>query len=312
MSSSTASNIVASLALAALITTDNGSPPASLVRWSLDPALPRSTGFAPVRSPFDRAQAERVDACAGQVNAAGRTQLVQQQRLKLIEHPGAGPLVQPPPAGGRGAAAQLLAGSSPHGVEVRAMKMIAAMQARSATVRGTPPRAREGGGGSSGWMRCHSASGRSLSARVVMSGDHCITQPGRLPHVPECPVSRRSSPPELTMLDPPAEYASGDLRLGVPRAWEAVSGWPLCGAGAGQGPWRLTVVDRWRPLGTAAWGTYRARPARTTWFGSGVASTGTARLAFQVLFSMLRKALVLCPALVLGNSHSNAALTVAV
>jgi hypothetical protein len=59
------------------------------------------------------------------------------------------------------------------------MKMIAAMQARSDTVRGAPPRAWEGGGGSRGWMRCHSASGRSLSARVVMSGDHHTTHPTR-------------------------------------------------------------------------------------------------------------------------------------
>jgi hypothetical protein len=49
------------------------------------------------------------------------------------------------------------------------MKMTAAMQARSDTVRGAPPRAREGGGGSSGWRRCHSASGRSVSGRVAMS-----------------------------------------------------------------------------------------------------------------------------------------------
>ena len=63
------------------------------------------------------------------------------------------------------------------------MKMIAAMQGRSGTVRGAPPRAREGGGGSSGWMRCHSPLGSSLSASVVMSRDHPITrtQPGPLP-----------------------------------------------------------------------------------------------------------------------------------
>jgi hypothetical protein len=69
------------------------------------------------------------------------------------------------------------------------MKMIAAMQARSDTVRGAPPRAWEGGGGSRGWMRCHSASGRSLSARVVMSGDHHTTiHPVPSPdEVPECP-----------------------------------------------------------------------------------------------------------------------------
>jgi hypothetical protein len=51
-SSSTASNMVASLALAALRISDSGSPPASPARCSLDPALPRSTGFAPVRSPL--------------------------------------------------------------------------------------------------------------------------------------------------------------------------------------------------------------------------------------------------------------------
>jgi hypothetical protein len=52
------------------------------------------------------------------------------------------------------------------------MKMIAAMQARSGTVRGAPPRAWEGGGGSSGWMRCQSWSGSSRSARIVMRRDH--------------------------------------------------------------------------------------------------------------------------------------------
>jgi hypothetical protein len=66
-------------------------------------------------------------------------------------------------------------GSNAQGVEVRSMKMIAAMQARSETVRGAPPRAWEGGGGSRGWMRCHNWSGSSRSARAVMSGDHRTT-----------------------------------------------------------------------------------------------------------------------------------------
>jgi hypothetical protein len=51
------------------------------------------------------------------------------------------------------------------------MNTVAAMQARSGTVRGASPRAREGGG-SSGWMRCHSASGSRRSARVIMGADH--------------------------------------------------------------------------------------------------------------------------------------------
>jgi hypothetical protein len=48
------------------------------------------------------------------------------------------------------------------------MKMIAARQARRAR-RGAPPRAREGGGGSSGWMRCHNASSRSLLPSSLIS-----------------------------------------------------------------------------------------------------------------------------------------------
>jgi hypothetical protein len=94
-------------------------------------------------------------------------ELVQQQLLQPLEHPGVGPL------GNRRQQVVTLpqpnspTGSSAHGVEVRAMKMIAAMQARSGTVRGAPPRAREGGGGSSGWMRCH-----SWSVAAVGQGDH--------------------------------------------------------------------------------------------------------------------------------------------
>jgi hypothetical protein len=52
------------------------------------------------------------------------------------------------------------------------MNKIAAMQARSGTVRGAPPRAWEGGGASRGWMRSQSASGKSRSARVLIAGDH--------------------------------------------------------------------------------------------------------------------------------------------
>jgi hypothetical protein len=63
-----------------------------------------------------------------------------------------------------------LTGSRLQGVEVRAMKMSAATQLRSGTRRGTPPRGRGGGGGSSDWMRCHSSSGRSRSTRLVMPG----------------------------------------------------------------------------------------------------------------------------------------------
>ena len=57
------------------------------------------------------------------------------------------------------------------------MNRIATIQARSGTVRGAPPRAREGGGGSRAWMRCHSLSGSSRSARAVMAGIIAPNQP---------------------------------------------------------------------------------------------------------------------------------------
>jgi hypothetical protein len=110
MSSTTGPQAWSSRALAAVSTTARGRPPASPARCSLVPCLPRSTGFAPVSAPFDRADAGGVDQDPLQVEAAGLAQFVQQHRLELLEHPCAGPLVQAAPAGGRAAAAQLLGG----------------------------------------------------------------------------------------------------------------------------------------------------------------------------------------------------------
>jgi hypothetical protein len=112
--------------------------------------------------PPDRPQAEAVHGDPGPVERADLAELVQQHRLQPLEHPSVGPLGKPPPAGRHRAAAELAHRQQRPRVEVRHMKMIAAMQARSDTVRGAPPRACEGVGGSSGWMRCHSASGSSL------------------------------------------------------------------------------------------------------------------------------------------------------
>ena len=52
MSSSTASTIVESSALGTLTTTEIGSPPRSPTTCSFEPALPRSTRLAPIRSPL--------------------------------------------------------------------------------------------------------------------------------------------------------------------------------------------------------------------------------------------------------------------
>src|SRR6266540_3306089 len=99
MSSSSASNTAASGVLAAVTSSDNGMPPPSFARCSLDPRLARSTGFAPVRSPPDRPQAEGVHGDPGPVELVGLAELIQQRLLEPLEHPGVGPLGKPPPAG---------------------------------------------------------------------------------------------------------------------------------------------------------------------------------------------------------------------
>jgi hypothetical protein len=96
------------------------------------------------------AQAEAVHADPRPVQPARLAELVQQDLLEPLDHPRVAPL------GNRRQQLVTLpqpnspTGSSAHGVEVRAMNTIAAMPARSETVRGAPPRAWEGGGGSSG------------------------------------------------------------------------------------------------------------------------------------------------------------------
>ena len=107
MSSSSASNTLASRMLAAVTSSDSGSPVPSLARWSLDPRLARSTGFAPVRSPPNSPQAEGVHGDPRPVELAGLAKLVQQQLLEPFEHPRPGPLGKPPPAGRHRAAAEL-------------------------------------------------------------------------------------------------------------------------------------------------------------------------------------------------------------
>src|SRR5829696_7442370 len=107
MSSTSASNTRLSLVLAAVTSSDSGSPPPSTAKCSLDPPLARSTGFAPHRSPPDRAQAEGVHADPRPVQLTGLAELVQQQLLEPLEHPGMRPLGEASPAGGYAAAAEL-------------------------------------------------------------------------------------------------------------------------------------------------------------------------------------------------------------
>jgi hypothetical protein len=107
------------------------------------------------------------------------TEFVQQHRLELPEHPGAGPLVQPPPAGGGRAAAQFLGGQeAPRGPgaghEDEPGDTVAVWDAAW-----DPAAGRAGAGGSSGWMRCHGASGSNRSTRLVMGREHPSASPNR-------------------------------------------------------------------------------------------------------------------------------------
>jgi hypothetical protein len=169
MSSRTASSRVESLAFAPLTITASGSrsPHRRHEAWTR-PASIDWIGTGQIPS-FHGSQAEAVNADPLQVDPPGLPQLVQQQRLQPLEHPAQAhscnrrqQVVAEPQPGS-------VAGNSAQGVEVRAMNTNAATRLRSGTRRGTLPRGRGGGAGSSGWMRCHSSSGSSRSTRPPMA-----------------------------------------------------------------------------------------------------------------------------------------------
>jgi hypothetical protein len=169
MSSSSAWNTAASGVLAAVTSSHSGNPVPSAARWSLHPGLARSTGFAPVWSPPNRAQAKGVHGDPRPVERSGRAELVQQQPLQSFEHPGPGPLGKPPPATRHTAAAELTdreqrprGGGAGHEQD----------RSHAGPVRDGSRCAAAGvgwRGWQQGWMRCHSASAGSRSARVVMA-----------------------------------------------------------------------------------------------------------------------------------------------
>jgi hypothetical protein len=101
--------------LAADRPTASGIPRRSVSRWYLDPGLPRSVGFGPVSSPPLGAHAHAVQAGPRPVEPAVAAELVEQQVVQPLPHPGALPVPQPPPTGDRAAAAKLPGGQQPPG-----------------------------------------------------------------------------------------------------------------------------------------------------------------------------------------------------
>jgi hypothetical protein len=93
--------------LAADRPTASGMPRRSTSRWYLDPGLPRSVGFGPVRQPPLGAHADRVQTGAGPVQLAVAVELLKQQVVELLPDADALPVPQPPPASDRAAAAKL-------------------------------------------------------------------------------------------------------------------------------------------------------------------------------------------------------------
>lgn len=137
--------MVASLALAPLRTIVSGIPLASPATCSFDPCLPRSTGWRRSGSPLiarrlnestlTRPRSTRPAAPSSSSGGAWSCSNTparahsSSRRQQVVAEP------QP----------NSLAGSSAHGVEVRAMNTSPAAQLRSGTRRGAPPRGRGGG-----------------------------------------------------------------------------------------------------------------------------------------------------------------------
>src|SRR3954470_14708432 len=77
--------------LAALTATASGRPPASVSTCSLEPGLPRLTGFGPVNGPLFRSHAGRVDHRAGPVDGRLLPEAVEHRPVQPPPQPGLGP-----------------------------------------------------------------------------------------------------------------------------------------------------------------------------------------------------------------------------
>src|SRR5215217_1554464 len=172
MSSTMAWNMVVSLTLAAVTTAVSGSPLASQIRCSLDPGLPRSTGFAPTWSPALGPHAHGVHARLRPVQLALLAEAIQHLQVELVEHAGVDPFAEPPPAGRRRAAAELAGRQQPPGSRGaghehdRGQAGPVGDGAVPAAV-GRPRRSRQQGRATS----AHSSSDTRSSARAVMTPD---------------------------------------------------------------------------------------------------------------------------------------------
>lgn len=82
--------------LAPDIPTDRGSPVRSVIKWIFEPYLPRSTGFGPVRPPFQGSHVHRVDRAARPVQFTPGAEFVEDQPMEPRPHPGFRPLGESP------------------------------------------------------------------------------------------------------------------------------------------------------------------------------------------------------------------------
>jgi hypothetical protein len=114
-SSTMAASSTPSLTLAAVTAGTSGSPWPSTIRCSLDPGLPRSTGFAPTWSPAFGAHAHGVKARPRPVHQALGAQPIQQLVVQPLEHAGVAPLHQAAADRRLRAAAKLTSGQQPPG-----------------------------------------------------------------------------------------------------------------------------------------------------------------------------------------------------
>lgn len=83
-----------------------GTPPASVIRWCLEPLRARSTGEGPVKPPLKSADMAAVHHRCRPIDSSDAVEAAQQLLMQLGEHTGPLPLDQPP-VRDRGRAAQL-------------------------------------------------------------------------------------------------------------------------------------------------------------------------------------------------------------
>jgi hypothetical protein len=135
----------------------SGMPRASVMRWRLEPARPRSVGLGPVSSPPFGGHAGAVDASTAPVDGTGPTEAVEQDAMVPFPDTGGMPVAQSPSARHARPATHLL-GQHSQGMPLFNTNRMPLSVARCG-IGGRPPFGFGRSEGSNGSIRVHNSSG---------------------------------------------------------------------------------------------------------------------------------------------------------